>query len=60
MYVHDEADIRYISKTKKLTPNDECYNDFTKFVLDELSEDGYNVVVKQKVDYDAVRNSWKR
>ncbi len=59
-YIHDEADIRYISKTKKLTSNDECYNDFTKFVIDELSEDGYNVAVKQKVDYDAVRNSWRR
>ena len=59
-YIHDEADIRYISKTKKLTSNDECYNDFTKFVIDELSKDGYNVAVKQKVDYNAVRNSWRR
>lgn len=44
---------------KKLTPNDEHYNGFTKFVIDELEEDKYNVIVKQEIDYNAVRNSWR-
>lgn len=59
-YVHDEADISYINKTKPLGVDDPNYDAFSEYVLDELRSDGMNPVIRLKINQYAVRDGWKR
>ena len=59
-YVHDEADISYINKTKPLGVDDPNYDAFSEYVLDELRSDGMNPVIRLKIHQYAVRDGWKR
>lgn len=59
-YVHDEADISYINKTKPLGVDDPNYDEFSEYVLDELRSSGANPVIRLKINQYAVRDGWKR
>lgn len=59
-YVHDEADVSYINKTKPLGVDDPNYDAFSEYVLDELRSDGMNPVIRLKINQYAVRDGWKR
>lgn len=59
-YVHDDADISYINKTKPLGVDDPNYDAFSEYVLDELRSDGMNPVIRLKINQYAVRDGWKR
>lgn len=59
-YVHDEADVSYINKTKPLGVDDPSYDVFAEYVLDELRSDGMNPVIRLKINQYAVRDGWKK
>lgn len=65
-YICEEADMSYYNASKKLTPADPEYDDLKAYTYDWLSDHGdgqggfKNIVERQRVDYNALRNSWYR
>lgn len=65
-YICEEADMGYYNTSKKLTPTDPGYDDLKAYTYDYLTDHGdgqggfKKIVERQKVDYNALRNSWYR
>lgn len=65
-YICEEADMGYYNASKKLTPADPGYDDLKAYTYDYLTDHGdgqggFNKIVeRQRVDYNALRNSWYR
>ena len=65
-YVCEEVDMSYYNASRKLTPEDPGYDDLKSYTYDFLSDHGdgqggfKNIVERQRVDYNALRNSWYR